>query len=174
LEVTTVQARVFIRKIALAAFAGVVVGLGLAVPQAASAAPVAETRVESTVGVTEGPIRIRNRATGRCLEGNHGGHVYTAPCNQSSYQGWIYTPGSNGWATIKNWQLNWCLDGNNGRVYGLGCNGGNYQKWVFHRSTSNRIGHNATPTYLDGNHEGSVYLSPANNGEFQKWDFIGY
>jgi hypothetical protein len=160
------------QRFAVVAFAAVVATLAVDIPQSASAAPIQNDHIQSSQAAPEPLYWIKNRQTGRCLEGAAGGHVYTAPCSGSTYQGWYYTPVGQGWHRIQNWQLNWCLDGNNGRVYGLACNGGGYQRWGRHSVTAN-IAHYATD-YLDGNYEGSVYLSPINDGNYQKWDLIPY
>ncbi|MGH3693498.1 MAG: RICIN domain-containing protein [Pseudonocardiaceae bacterium] len=69
---------------------------------------------------------IVDHKTGRCLDSNDNGNVYTLECNGGDYQKWY----SGGDGTIRDKKTGRCLDSNdNGNVYTLECNGGDYQKW---------------------------------------------
>ncbi|RBQ15034.1 xylanase [Spongiactinospora rosea] len=75
-----------------------------------------------------GSNRIRNVATGRCLDTN-GKDVYTLPCQDpNSWQKWrLYHNGNR--VQFENIRTNKCLDTNGGSVYAHGCNRGEYQNW---------------------------------------------
>jgi hypothetical protein len=129
------------------------IGLFLtAAPGTASATTVVNTVVDSQ--------------TGRCLDSNFNGNVYTLPCNGGSYQDW-YLP-NNTPQTI-NFQTGRCLDSNyNGNVYTLPCNGGNYQNWYFSPFDGTIVDFQ-TGRCLDSNYNGNVYTLPCNGGSYQAW-----
>jgi len=82
-------------------------------------------------------VSYRDYATGRCLDSNYAGNVYTTwPCQApgNTYQLWFATAYNNpalfGIGTDADWQTARCLDSNaNGNAYTLLCNGGNFQNW---------------------------------------------
>jgi hypothetical protein len=55
-----------------------------------------------------GIVMIQDEQTGRCLDSNYNGDVYTLPCNGGEYQNW-YTGYFND--SIYNDQTHRCLDG---------------------------------------------------------------
>jgi hypothetical protein len=70
--------------------------------------------------------RLRNRATGRCLDGNVQGLVYAEPCNTGNFQNWEI----RGDGTVIGLETGLCLDNNDaGEVYTLPCNAGEFQVW---------------------------------------------
>jgi len=72
-----------------------------------------------------------NKATGRCLDSDPSGTVYTLRCNGGSFQQWVpETTGS--YDNLRNVATGRYLDGNHdGSVYTLPPNGGIFQKWFW-------------------------------------------
>lgn len=124
------------------------------------------------------PGIIRNWATGKCLDSNFAGQVYTLPCNGGGFQRWTIEYYSGDQWRIRNTTTALCLDGNNnGAVYTRPCQDPNaWQKWI---PTSFqgiplwsvvRFGHATNSSWcLDSNTGGSVYTLPCNGGGFQDW-----
>jgi Ricin-type beta-trefoil lectin domain-like len=74
---------------------------------------------------------FRDVATGRCLDSNTEGEVYTLGCNGGSFQKWIVVHTDYGTVTLRNLATGFMLDsGPGGDVYTLPANGGSYQKWI--------------------------------------------
>jgi Ricin-type beta-trefoil lectin domain len=119
---------------------------------------------------------IRNWATGRCLDSDHAGRIYTLPCNGGNYQKWRIEHYSLDQYRIKHDVTGRCLDGNNNRaVYMSPCQDPNaWQKW---KPASFRgdgwinvqFLHATDSTCLDSNDAGRVYTLPCNRGGFQDW-----
>jgi|SRR5919202_990229 serine/threonine-protein kinase len=82
----------------------------------------------TAVAVTP-PETYQNVSTGKCLDSNTDGKVYTLGCNGGSFQKWtVIRTGS--YIKFKNLATGKCLDSNtDGKVYTLACNGGNFQNW---------------------------------------------
>src|SRR5262245_21137600 len=82
----------------------------------------------SAQALSGGPWTWQNTATGRCLDSNYGGSVYTLGCNGGNCQNWVQWAGPYG-DFVKDNQTGLCLDGGNS-LHTQGCNGGAYQQWV--------------------------------------------
>jgi serine/threonine-protein kinase len=153
-----------------------VVTLTLAGSTAATGAP---ARVGTVV------VSLVDVRTGRCLDSNGAGNVYTNPCQApgNPYQDWIdetyLNPSDH---TYQNYETGRCLDSNAaGNLYTLPCMPGDtYQIW--NRANRNAIG----PTFfsdtgvlfasnftmdrcLDSNFNGNAYTLRCNYGPFEEW-----
>ncbi|WP_233231053.1 RICIN domain-containing protein [Silvanigrella aquatica] len=116
---------------------------------------------------------IQNYETGRLLDSNYDGHVYTLPQNGGNYQKWYLNCDQQNLCVIRNIQTGRVVDSNtNGNAYTLPENGGDFQKWyrIFSGIQDRYYFQNkATGRYLDSNYNGDVYTLSYNGGHFQKW-----
>jgi hypothetical protein len=117
-------------------------------------------------------------ATGRCLDSNYAGKVYTTTATACSsgnrYQLWLDWYDANTNFESTDYQTVRCLDSNSsGNVYTLPCNGGNYQKWYVTGNVLSgewNIVNVATGRCLDSNAAGAVYTNPCGAGNrYQTW-----
>lgn len=114
--------------------------------------------------------------TGRCLDSNFSGDVYTLPCNGGDYQNWDahYDP-NTGLTTFTDDMTGRCLDSNySGDVYTLPCNGGDYQNWnlEYVQGFGEYNQDFQTLRWLDSNYNGDVYTTPADysfTDYYQAW-----
>ena len=113
--------------------------------------------------------------TGRCLDSNAAGSVYTNPCQVpgNHYQDWVESfsaqPSGQGSFSYQNVATGRCLDSNAaGHLYTLPCQppGNPYQDWD---SSGTRFLDHATGRCLDSNQAGNTYTLPCNGGNFQNW-----
>jgi hypothetical protein len=172
---------------AAAATAAAVVAVAVTASMPALAAPAASA---GTSFILKSP---QDAQTGRCLDSNAAGDVYTSPCQApgNSYQDWIETaydvelPGFFGPPTsysLEDAATGRCLDSNaNGNLYTSPCQapGNTYQDWVSAanvNSSPSGLADAATQRCLDSNANGNAYTLPCNGGNFQNWvirTFVG-
>ncbi|MFC4054240.1 ricin-type beta-trefoil lectin domain protein [Actinomadura syzygii] len=121
----------------------------------------AQAQGDATIAATH---RLKNVATGYCLDSNSAQKVYAHGCNGGNYQRWSISGGR-----LKDVATGYCLDSNSARkVYTHGCNGGNYQKWAI---SGGRLKNVATGYCLDSNKAQKVYTHSCNGGSYQKWRY---
>jgi serine/threonine-protein kinase len=148
----------------------IIVMAGLVVVSAALILP-------AQAGPAQGTI-IRNWETGRCLDSNWAGQVYTLGCNGGDYQGWrIEYVGQREVFVyhIVNVKTGRCLDtAAAGYVQTTPCEGHKeYQLW--HAAGTDGMRKIELRQYsfrgscLDSNRAGSVYKLRCNGGGFQLW-----
>lgn len=172
---------------AAAVAAGVVVAVAVTASMPALAAPAAPA---GTSFILKSP---QDAQTGRCLDSNAAGDVYTSPCQApgNSYQDWIETAyqvelpaffGSPTSYSLEDAATGRCLDSNaNGNLYTSPCQapGNTYQDWVPNDEIipgSRSLRDGATGRCLDSNANGNAYTLPCNGGNFQNWvirTFVG-
>jgi hypothetical protein len=149
-----------IKRKAAALAASVLVGIGMIF----FAAMPAQAAINSE-------SQVRNWATGRCLDSNWNGNVYTLGCNWGNYQNWAVIGITGNIVSLGNAETGRCLDSNwQGQVYTLPCNAGLYQQWYrTGDSYVTRYINRATNLCLDSNAAGNVYTLQCNNGGYQNW-----
>lgn len=125
---------------------------------------------------------LRNWATGRCLETNQSGQVYTNPCTlpvgSNPNQSW--TPrrvGHDGHDVVLlvNVATDRCLMNVDVLIAHLGCSSANLPNyaWGAKGTWYQVVFENEAGGCLDSNHAGQAYMHGCNGGGFQKWRF-GY
>lgn len=123
---------------------------------------------------------LRNWATGRCLDSNSGGDVYTLPCQSGNgYQTWsvVYLYHSDyDVVQIKNKATGRCLAQANSAIGTAPCAG--YNDWGYELQLWSGVGTGwdkvslrsvAWNTCLDSDSAGSAYSFACNGGGYQKW-----
>ncbi|WKU05353.1 ricin-type beta-trefoil lectin domain protein [Micromonospora sp. HUAS LYJ1] len=153
------------RRVALAAMA-VVASAGMVITDPGPA---------SAAGPVGGGLLV-DRATGRCLDSNENGSVYTSRCDfGNGYLHWSVYTSPFGQYNLRSDATGRCLDGNTaGVVYTSPCDGNNnYQNWA--------AGFGGNPTLifgmqtsrcLDSNEVGHVYTSACDvNNPYELWAF---
>jgi len=159
-------------------------------PTSASSSPAGPAPTTTQPAVSTGPtpgtflgyVRFTNYQTGRCLDSDHSGAVFTSPCDGSIYQAFavLYTPYStgpggkySGGISYMDPQTNRCLDSNvEGQAYTLPCSWDNtFQNWSRGgRGPADTVQNYQTRRCLDSNQQGQVYTLPCDwNNTFQNW-----
>lgn len=123
---------------------------------------------------------MHNWATGRCLDSNDAGQVYTLPCNGGLYQLWkhVPSPSASGYIHLVNSKTGRCLDTDGagvGHLYTLPCNGYANQNWTTSSpegtdpSYQGKYKSQGFGVYLDSDAEGHAFNAPANGAGDQLW-----
>lgn len=119
---------------------------------------------------------LRNWATGRCLDMNYSGVVYTLGCNGGNYQNWdlVYVSDQAGFYALRNAQTGLYLyrDGSGVRggsslnqansIYPFARSGQAWEYQAEYRFTTGNV-------CLDSNGNGEVYAIGCNGGGNQTW-----
>ncbi len=135
-----------------------------------------------------GPNLLRNWATGRCLDSNRNGNIYTSPCDVgrgNRFQLW--QPEKIGQQDhdairLKNVETGMCVSWGQwlngpGRGYAYtrtDCSHA-FGDWEAEGTSWTMVRFRATTNNqcLDSNSDGAVYYLPCNTGGYQKWR-LGY
>lgn len=133
-------------------------------------------------GETE--LLLKNRATGRCLDSNSQGAVYTLPCQKGNgYQTWIMNGTFNEQASFRNQATGKCLDmwfDGSRPVLTVGeCRSFNNfrptpsaEPGKFLVEISAQFLEMRERVCVDSDHEGHAYALECNSGGYQKWELI--
>lgn len=109
--------------------------------------------------------QISNLATGRCLDTNDSGEVYTSACDGRKTQQWQVSG-----PIVRNAYTDECLanlESSNGVRTGP-CDGSGSQNWLI----NGRVIHNLlTHRCLETNDSGAVYTMAHNTWDYQNWRF---
>ncbi|MCM2422647.1 ricin-type beta-trefoil lectin domain protein [Streptomyces sp. RKAG293] len=159
-----------------------------AVPAALCAVAVFQAPAANAATGYIGNNYLRNWETGRCLDSNAGGSVYTLPCNLpvKSNKNQLWEPQRLGHAffsdivLVRNVGTDRCLtmDRSRSGVHTEPCNSSDYyQQWEASGSGWENISlekrfAGADSLYaLDSNRQGGAYAREFNGGGFQHWKF---
>ena len=157
---------------AAAATAAAVAALAVAGSTPAMAAPA------TPAGTATSVLSLQDFQTGRCLDSNAAGHVYTNPCQTpgNPYQDWTdngYTINGKFYLSFRDVATGRCLDSNAaGNLYTNPCQapGNPYQDWVHgYPGRPAAFFGRQTQRCLDSNAVGNAYTLQCNGGNFQNW-----
>ncbi len=115
---------------------------------------------------------VQSQTTGRCLDGNRDGKIYTRGCEgNNAYQQWDIGKNGSNWV-FKSQGTALCLDsGNDAKVYANNCKSDNpYQRWEFSSGDGGTYKNEKTGLCLDSDNKGNVYaLGCAKHRTGQRW-----
>ena len=107
--------------------------------------------------------------TGRCLDSNANGDVYTLPCNGGSYQQWWIGPDFE----LCDYQTGRCIEALGQDIHAYFPSGDLSQSWYFRKGVSIPVyevqNQQYTALCLDSNSSGNVYALGCNGGPYQAW-----
>ncbi|GAB2948342.1 helix-turn-helix domain-containing protein [Streptomyces heilongjiangensis] len=78
---------------------------------------------------SDGTRRLRNHATGKCLDGD-GAELRTRPCGNSAAQRWTFVPGEDEAVALRNGTSERCLDDGRAELRSVPCRSSSRQKWA--------------------------------------------
>lgn len=86
--------------------------------------------LSSTPASADSTGRLRNWATGRCVDDSWGAGLRPLDCNGLNYQNWTYTKAAGIAYYIRNVNTGRCLSESGGQVFSTGCDRGRAQQWM--------------------------------------------
>jgi len=138
-------------------------GMHLPAPRAHAPAPRANA-------APPGTFRWVDYQTGRCLDSNYNGDVYTLPCNGGPYQQWWLGPDYE----LCDYQTGRCIEALGQDIHAYFPSGDPSQWWYFSQEASGLPIYQVqnqqyTALCLDSNYNGNVYALGCNGGPYQAW-----
>ena len=107
--------------------------------------------------------------TGRCLDSNYNGDVYTLPCNGGPYQQWWLGPDFE----LCDYQTGRCIEAQGQDIHAYFPSGDPSQWWYFDKGVGVPVyqvrNQQYTALCLDSNYNGNVYALGCNGGPYQAW-----
>lgn len=155
---------------------------GFTSPASAAVRPQTVSPADQIVYETTDLLGYRDSATGRCLDSNAAGDVYTSGCQVPGnyYQDWYATvwldyTNNQYYVSFQDRQTGRCLDSNaSGDLYTSPCQapGNYYQMWI--SGSNGTFKDRATGLYLDSNPGGSAYTHSYGGSAdtYQDWEGI--
>ena len=120
---------------------------------------------------------MKNVQTGRCLDSNHAGKLYTLGFNGGGHQKWIVSRDEGGYS-FKNVATNRFLDSGlvEGGPHAYPTGDTPFQKWTLSSAAAGgfmlvsvRLAQLGSSYALDSNYAGDVYTHPSYAGPHQSW-----
>ncbi|MFD4401112.1 RICIN domain-containing protein [Kitasatospora sp. NPDC058478] len=134
--------------------------------------------LNSTPASANSTGRLRNWATGRCVDDSLGAGLRPFDCNGLNYQDWRYTKVAGISYTIRNVNTGRCISESGGNVFSTGCDGGFSQQWqaysCFENGVKGRCWQNLNSARcLDDSFDFNLRSFDCNNLVWQKFDDPG-